>query len=96
MYRFAKCSTFGNRTFSTPSPNADTVDDIALFRFVAEATGFVGAGGTSRTMDYVELTILPAAHSEKKSKNIRLFVLVELYRLVICLQFQAGKMDKLE
>jgi hypothetical protein len=65
-------------TFTTPSAHTDAVDDIALFGFVAQATGFVGTGGTSRAVDYVELAVFPAADAQEETENVRLFVLVEL------------------
>ena len=79
MYRFAVGRSLGDRTFSTTSPDADAVDDIALFSFVSETTSLVGSGWTSCTVNDIELAVFPAAHSEKETENIGLFVLIKLY-----------------
>jgi len=79
MYRFAVGRSLGDRTFSTTSPDADAVDDIALFRFVSKTTGFVGSGWTGCTVNNIELAVFPAAHPEKETENIGLFVLIKLW-----------------
>jgi hypothetical protein len=78
-YRFAISSSLGNGTFSTSTPDTNAVDNKPLFCFVAETTGLVGTGGTSCTVNDIELTVFPATNSEKKTEHIGLFVLVELY-----------------
>ena len=75
-YRFAISDTLGNWTFSTASSNADTVNDEALFGFVAETTCFVGTGRTSCTVNDVELSVFPASYAEEETKDIRLLVLI--------------------
>lgn len=72
-----RCS-LGHRAFTTTTANTDTVDHIALFGLVAEATGFVRTGRARRTVDDVELAVFPATDAEKEAENIGLFVLVEL------------------
>jgi hypothetical protein len=86
MYRFAVSGSFGNGTFSTTSPDADAVDDVALFCFVSKTTGLVGSGWTGCAVNDVELTVFPATHTEKETENVGLFVLIKLcYPLAITL-----------
>jgi len=77
-YRFAVRRSLGDRTFSTTSPDADAVDDIALFGFVSKTTGFVGSGWTGCAVNNIELAVFPAAHSEEETENVGLFVFVKL------------------
>lgn len=56
----------------------DYVDNKSLFRFVAESTCLIRSGRTSRSVDNIELTILPATDAQEKPQNIRLIVLVQL------------------
>ena len=52
--------TLGDGLFAVTPPDTNTVDEVALFSFVAETTGFVGARRTGGTMDNVQLAVLPA------------------------------------
>ena len=40
--------------------DTDAVDHVALLGLVAEAASLVGAGGTGRAVDDVQLAVLPA------------------------------------
>ena len=55
------------------------IDNKSLFRFVAESTCLIRSERTSRSVDNIELTVLPATDAEEKPQSIRLLVLVQLY-----------------
>jgi hypothetical protein len=52
-----------------------------LLGFVSETTGLVGSRWTGGTVNDVQLSVFPATNSEKETKNIGLFVLVQLCRI---------------
>lgn len=58
--------------------NADSVDDKALLGLVSETTSLVRARRTRRTVDNVQLTVLPAADTKQEAENIRLLLTLEL------------------
>ena len=51
-------------------PDTDTVDNVALFGFVAKAASLVGAGGAGGTVDDVQLAVLPAPKSQNSRFSI--------------------------
>lgn len=57
----AEGGTFGDGLLAVTTANSDTVDNKALLGLVAETVGFVGAGRARGSVDYVELTVLPAS-----------------------------------
>jgi hypothetical protein len=84
-YRLAESSSLGDRTFSSSSSDSNTINDEALLRFVAETTSFIGSGRTGCSVNDVELTVFPATNAEEKTKDIGLFVFVELCQLAFIL-----------
>lgn len=55
---FSVGGTLGHGAFATTAADTHAVDYVALFGFVAEAAGFVGAGGFAGAVDYVQLAEL--------------------------------------
>jgi hypothetical protein len=51
--------TLGHRFFAVTPPDTDTVDNVALLRFVAKTTGLVRTGRTGRAMDNIQLPVFP-------------------------------------
>ncbi len=58
MVQLTVRSTLWHRSLPAPSTDTHTVDDIALFGLVAEATSFIWAGWAGRSMNDVQLTEL--------------------------------------
>lgn len=56
----AVCRTLGDGLFAVATTDTDAVDDVALLGLVAQAASLVGARGARGTVDYGELTVLPA------------------------------------
>ena len=52
--------TLGDVLLAVTAANTYTVDNVALFGFVAKAASLVGAGRARRAVNDVELAVLPA------------------------------------
>jgi len=80
---FTVCSTLWNVLFAVTPPYADTVDDISLLGLVSQLPSLVRTRWTRRAVDDIQLTVFPATHTKKESKNIRLFLFVKLANIFI-------------
>lgn len=63
-------NTFRNRPFSPTTPYTYSVDHIALFGLVAQATGLIWASGVSDPHDGRVLAVLPTPHPLQKPHDI--------------------------
>jgi len=80
---FAISGTLGHRFFAVTPPDTDTVDNVALLRFVAKTTGLVRTGRTGRAMDNIQLPVFPTPNTEEEAEDIRLFLLVKLSDVLV-------------
>ena len=70
--------TFVHLPLTTTTADSYTVDNIALLGLVAKASSLVGSGGARRSVDGIQLPVLPASHSKEKSEEVRLLLPPEL------------------
>jgi len=76
---FAISSTLWHRSLATSTSDTDTVDHVALLGLVTQTTGLVWSGRSRCAVDDIQLSELPAADSEKESKDIGLLLLVKFF-----------------
>merc|ERR1711939_971705 len=81
---FAISSTLWHRSLATTTSHTDTVDHIALLGLVTQTTGLVWSGRSRCAVDDIQLSELPAADSEKESKDIGLLLLVKFFDVLEC------------
>ena len=79
MLGFTIHNAFSIWAFATTTTNGHAHDDIALFGFEPETTGFVRSGRTMETMDGGELSVFPSTNTEEKSQHVRLFLLPKFF-----------------
>jgi hypothetical protein len=65
--RFAMRVTLGNFPFASTTTDSDAVDNVALLSFVPKPSGFIWTGWPRRSVDGVELPVLPASYTQKKA-----------------------------
>jgi hypothetical protein len=75
--RFAVGSTLWHWLLATTAADSNSVDHIALLGLVAETTGLVWSRRAGSAVDDVQLSELPAADSEKESKDIGLLLFLK-------------------
>ena len=63
--------TLGDGLLAVTATDTDTVDNVSLLGLVAETAGLVGARGAGRTVDDVELAVLPAAFEPSQQSDLR-------------------------
>ena len=83
-HRLAVGGTLGDGLFAVTAANAHTVDNISLLGLVAETAGLVRARWARGAVDNIQLSVLPAPNTEKESKDIRLFLFVQLSNILVC------------
>lgn len=76
-------STLVGRALAATSADTDTVNNETLLGLVTETVSLVRARRTSGTVDGLQLTVLPASNSEEESQNIRLLLLVKLFKILV-------------
>ena len=76
--------TFGYFPFATTTTDSDTVYNITLFGFVPKSSGFVRSGRPGCSVNGVQLTVLPASHTEEETKEIRLLFFVQFFKIFVC------------
>jgi len=72
-----------HRSLPASSPHTNAKDHVALFGFVSKSTRLVWTRRTCGPVDCRQLPIFPATNSEKETKNIGLFPLVELFHIFV-------------
>lgn len=75
--------TLTDLAFATTAADTDAVDNKALLGLVAQAASLVRAGRARRTVDNLELTVLPAANAEQEAQNVRLLLLVQFLQVLV-------------
>lgn len=75
-------------TLAATATDTDTVDHVALLGLVAETTSLVGAARTASTVDSGELAVLPAADTQKETKDVRLLVASDLFQVLVGTHFR--------
>jgi hypothetical protein len=80
----------GSNSAATAFANTDSVDNVALLGFVAEAARFIGAGRMSQADKLGELAIFPGSEAKKVTKNIALLLRPQFAKIGICTH-QKGK-----
>jgi len=70
-------STLWHRLLATTTAHTNSVNDVTLFGLVPETASLVWSRWTRSAVDDVQLSELPAANSEKKSKDIGLLLLLK-------------------
>ena len=80
---FSVDDTFGNWSFSSSSSDFDSVDNITLFGFVSQSSGFVNSGGLGGSVDGGQLSVFPGSDTEDKSHNISLFFSPKFFQIFV-------------
>ena len=62
------CVSFGNLPLASTTTDSDTVDNVALLGFVAKSSGFIWPRWPGCSVDGVQLSVLPASHTQEKAK----------------------------
>ena len=70
-------------SLSTSSSDSNSVDNIAVFGFVAEFSSLVGSSGMVNSSDDWKLSVLPGSDSHEESHDITLFLSPELFEIQI-------------
>lgn len=73
----------GHGALPPATTNTHAVHNIALLRLVAQPPGLVRTGRARGAVDGGQLPELPAANPQKKSEQIRLFLLVQLFQILV-------------
>ena len=83
MHRLAIGRPLRHGPLAAAAANTDTVDHISLLCLVAKATGFVWTGGPSGPVDGIQLTVLPASHTQQEAQQVRLLLLEQLLQVLV-------------
>lgn len=75
--------TLVSMTLAATTTDTAAVDHVALLGLVSETTSLVGTAGTAGTVDGSELAVLPAANTEKETKDVRLLVASDLFQILV-------------
>lgn len=67
----AEGGTLGGLFLAVTAADTDPVDHVALLGLVAQPAGLVGARGARRTVDDVQLAVLPAPAAQKIGKPVK-------------------------
>lgn len=70
-------------SLSTSSSDSNSVDNIAVFGFVAEFSSLVGSSGVVNSSDDWELSVFPGSDSHKESHNITLLLSPEFFQILV-------------
>ncbi len=81
--RLSGDDTLGNRSLSSSSSDADSVDDVALLGLVSKFAGLVRARGSVDSGDDWKLSVLPSPHSEDEVHEIRLFLSPKFLKVLV-------------
>lgn len=76
-------ATLGYWTFTTTTAYTDSVDDETLFSLVTQTTSLVGTGGSGRTVQLGQLTVLPDADTKQVTHNITLLLSVQFLHITV-------------
>lgn len=81
--RFTISCSLGYWPLATTTANTNTIDYIALFGFVTQATSLIRTSWSGCTVNSIQLAILPASHTKQKPQKVRLLFLVELFKVLV-------------
>jgi len=81
--RLAVSGTLRDRSLTVAASHTNSENNKALLSLVAKTTGLVGAGRSGCTVDNLELTVLPAADTEKEAEHIRLLLAVKFFKIFV-------------
>ena len=74
MDRLAIGRTLRNRAFAATTVHTSPIYDITLLDLVSQPAHFMGPGGAGGPVECRELAVVPAAHPEKETHDIRLLL----------------------
>lgn len=81
--RFSMDGTLGDVSLATASAHANSVHHVPLLSLVAKLAGFVRSGGSLALVDDRQLAVLPCAHSQHESDQLRLLLSPELFEVLV-------------
>jgi hypothetical protein len=81
--RLPRDNTLSDGSLPAASSNTDAIHDVALFGFVAELAGFVGAGGAAGAVDDGQLPVLPGAQAQDEVHDVGLFFAPEFLQVFV-------------
>lgn len=76
-------STLWNRSLSVTSSNSDTVDNETLLGLVTQTSSLVWTGWSGSTVNNVLLTVFPNSDSEQESVDVRLFLSLQFFQVLV-------------
>ena len=71
-----------------------SVNDVPLFRLVSQSASFIWPRGSRCTMYGGQLSVLPASHTQKKAKQVRLLLTPKFLQILIGTHFCPRKNRK--
>lgn len=80
---FTVSRTLWRRLLPVSPPHAHTVDQVTLLGLVSQSPRLVRSGGSARTVDNGELSVLPASDSGDELQDVRLLFGVELLEVFV-------------
>ena len=76
-------NTLADKSLTSSTSDADSVDNVSLSSLVTELSGLIGARGTLALGDDGELSELPGLDSHHKSEKIRLLASPHLFQILV-------------
>lgn len=76
--------TLGNSLLSVTSLHSDSVHNVTLLGLVTESVSLIWSRWLACSVDSWELSVFPCSKSENESHDIRLLLIPELLKVLVC------------
>lgn len=77
-------NTLGNALLAITPLHSDAVHDVTLLGLVTESVGLIWSRRLTGSVDSWELSVFPGAESEHESHDIRLLLVPQLLKVLVC------------
>ena len=78
------CVTLGDFSFAPTTAYSDAIDNETLLGFVTKPSCLIRPGWPWCSVDGVQLTVLPTTDTEEKAQQVRLFLFVQFFKVLVC------------
>ncbi len=77
-------NTLGNALLAITPLHSDAVHDVTLLGLVTESVSLIRARWLTGSVDSWELSVFPGAESENESHDVRLLLVPQLLKVLVC------------